>query len=83
MLQPFKPERIPKMFKRILLFIDFERGRTLQLAGQARVIWEKDCAVDFPGAERLVEFRIEQIIEIAGASPFRWRLVERSPFNPA
>ncbi|MGH7164938.1 MAG: pyridoxamine 5'-phosphate oxidase family protein [Nitrospiraceae bacterium] len=66
-----------------LLFLDFERGSTLQLTGQAQIIWDKARVVEFAGAERLVEFRIEQIIEIAGASPLRWRLVERSPFNPA
>ncbi|MGH7206917.1 MAG: pyridoxamine 5'-phosphate oxidase family protein [Nitrospiraceae bacterium] len=66
-----------------LLFIEFERGDTLQLTGRARVLWDTDRASEFPGAERIIEFHIEQVIEIAGANPFRWRLVERSPFNPA
>jgi predicted pyridoxine 5'-phosphate oxidase superfamily flavin-nucleotide-binding protein len=66
-----------------LLFIDFESGSTLQLTGQAHVIWDNDQVRAFAGAERLVEFHIEQVIEIIGASPLRWRLVEYSPFNPA
>lgn len=66
-----------------LLFIDFDSGSTLQLTGQARVIWDNDQVRAFAGAERLVEFHIEQVVEIIGASPLRWRLVEYSPFNPA
>lgn len=66
-----------------LLFLDFERGSTLQLTGTARVTWDAARAAEFAGAERVVEFRIEQTLAIAGASPLRWRLVEYSPFNPS
>jgi predicted pyridoxine 5'-phosphate oxidase superfamily flavin-nucleotide-binding protein len=65
-----------------LLFIDFERGNTLQIAGQAKVIWDKDRMSEFAGAERLVEFEIEQAIEIGGAIPLNWRFNGYSPFNP-
>ncbi len=66
-----------------LIFIDFERGNTLQVTGQAHVIWDKDRLAEFTGAERLVEFEIEQLIEISGAVPLSWRFMEYSPFNPA
>ena len=65
-----------------LLFADFEGGDTLQLTGEARVVWDPESAARFAGAERLVEFRVEEAIEIADASPLRWRFLEYSPFNP-
>lgn len=37
-----------------LLFVDFETGATLQVTGEARVVWD--------GAERLVEVRVEEVI---------------------
>jgi uncharacterized protein len=66
-----------------LLFIDFESGRTLQVTGRARIIWDPERTAEFAGAERLVELDLEETIEIAGSSPFKWRLIGHSPFNPA
>ncbi len=65
-----------------LLFIDFERGRTLQVTGTAHIVWDTESVAEFAGAERLVEFQIDQVIAIAGACPLHWRFVEYSPFNP-
>ncbi|MER3446877.1 MAG: pyridoxamine 5-phosphate oxidase [Candidatus Dadabacteria bacterium] len=65
-----------------LIFIDFDGGNTLQITGQAQVIWNEDCVSEFAGAERIVEFQIEQLIEIPGAIPLGWRFIEYSPFNP-
>jgi len=65
-----------------LLFVDFERGGTLQLTGKAQIIWEEERRAKFTGAERLIEFHIDQVIEIANTSPLRWQLIEYSPFNP-
>jgi predicted pyridoxine 5'-phosphate oxidase superfamily flavin-nucleotide-binding protein len=56
-----------------LLFIDFERGNTLQLTGEASIVWEK---------ERLVKFQIERVRETANATNLRWQFEEYSPFNP-
>ncbi|MDQ3285583.1 MAG: pyridoxamine 5'-phosphate oxidase family protein [Actinomycetota bacterium] len=64
-----------------LLFVNFERGDTLQLSGEACVIWDPARATEFPGAQRVVEFRIEEIVE--NTDPLRWRFVAYSPFNPA
>lgn len=66
-----------------LLFVDFEVGRTLQLTGTAHV--EDDAALrgQFAGAERVVEFAIEHVIENSGTQPHRWRFLEYSPYNPA
>ena len=65
-----------------LLFVDFERGATLQLTGTADVLWEREHLAAFPGAERAVRFRVAEALERPHATTLRWRLVERSPFNP-
>ena len=65
-----------------VLFIDFERGTTLQLTGTARATWDPQHLARFAGARRVVTLDVEQAVEIVGATPQRWRLVERSPFNP-
>jgi hypothetical protein len=66
-----------------LLFMDFAGGGTLQLTGRARLGWDTDGAMELPGAERLVQFEIDEVVELPGASPLRWRFIEHSPFNPA
>jgi predicted pyridoxine 5'-phosphate oxidase superfamily flavin-nucleotide-binding protein len=66
-----------------LLFVDFDSSRTLQLTGRAQIIWDRGRTAEFAGAERLVEFDLEEAIEIAGASPLKWRFTSHSPFNPA
>jgi predicted pyridoxine 5'-phosphate oxidase superfamily flavin-nucleotide-binding protein len=65
-----------------LLFIDFDSGRTLQIAGRARIDWDERRASGFAGAERVVDFEIDRVVEIGGRSDLRHRLLERSPFNP-
>lgn len=65
-----------------LLFLDFERGSTLQLSGEARIIWDQERAKAFAGAERLVEFEIEQVIARPGALPLRWHFGQYSPVLP-
>jgi len=65
-----------------LLFLDFETGGTLQLSGTANIVWDKDHAAHFPGAERLVEFRIRRVVETENAINLRWRFNEYSPDNP-
>jgi predicted pyridoxine 5'-phosphate oxidase superfamily flavin-nucleotide-binding protein len=66
-----------------LLFLDFERGGTLQLTGEARIVWDVKRAASFARAERVVEFRVEEAIETRGIVPLRWRFEGYSPFNPA
>ncbi|MCI0605928.1 pyridoxamine 5'-phosphate oxidase family protein, partial [bacterium] len=65
-----------------LLFLDFEKGNTLQLTGKAQVIWEEERIAEFAGAERLVEYEIEQVIEITAATNLSWRFLSYSPSNP-
>lgn len=66
-----------------LLFINFESGSTLQLAGRANIIWDAQRITEFVGGDRLVEFQIDHVLEITNASPLRWQFIEYSPYNPA
>jgi predicted pyridoxine 5'-phosphate oxidase superfamily flavin-nucleotide-binding protein len=65
-----------------LLLIDFEKGSTLQLSGTASILWEDERIFGFPGAERLVEFKISKVIETGHATSLRWRFVDYSADNP-
>jgi len=56
-----------------LLFVDFESGDLLQLAGRAEVLWEP---------ERAVRFSIEDVRATPRGIPLRFELVEPSPANP-
>lgn len=66
-----------------LLFLDWERGRSLQLTGRACVDWDPGRAARVPGAQRLVDFEVERVVQIGGAVPLRWTAPEYSRFNPA
>ncbi len=66
-----------------LLFVDFEGGGTLQLTGKARIVWDVERVGAFAGAGRVVEFGIEEVVEIPAAVPLRWKFEAYSPFNPA
>ncbi|WP_100445892.1 pyridoxamine 5'-phosphate oxidase family protein [Glycomyces xiaoerkulensis] len=65
-----------------LLFLDWDRGGTLQMTGRCRVDWDRRSAAGLPGALRVVEFDVEQVVEIPSASPLRWRLLAHSRHNP-
>lgn len=64
------------------LFVDFSTGSTLQLTGKCQVIWDAARTREFPGAQRVMEFHIEEVLETASATGLRWRLLDYSPFNP-
>ncbi|HET6578902.1 MAG TPA: pyridoxamine 5'-phosphate oxidase family protein [Gemmatimonadales bacterium] len=56
-----------------LLLVDFDGGGTLQLTGRAAIHWDPAVWGDFPGAERLVELRIDEVVastsQIGGSAP--------------
>lgn len=67
-----------------ILLVDFEGGATLQLSGRAAIRWEVDPAA-FPGAERLVELDVEEVIERglqSAAAGSAVRSIDTTP-NPA
>jgi ferredoxin-NADP reductase/MOSC domain-containing protein YiiM/predicted pyridoxine 5'-phosphate oxidase superfamily flavin-nucleotide-binding protein len=62
-----------------LLFIDFETGDTLQLTGEAEILWEPHHALRFPGALRVVSFSVEETRFIQAALPLTWVFQDYSP----
>ncbi|WP_169951923.1 pyridoxamine 5'-phosphate oxidase family protein [Microbispora sp. H11081] len=62
-----------------LLFLDWTTGDALHLTGSAQVEWDPRGV---PGAQRLVEFDVERVLQIDGASPLRWAFEDFSRFNP-
>jgi uncharacterized protein len=72
-------ERFPRAG---LIFLDFERGHALQLTGRAGVDWDALHAAVVPGAERLVEFDVDELVETHDCLPVRFELLEYSPLNP-
>jgi hypothetical protein len=54
----------------------------LQLSGGAAIDWDSEAARRLPGAERLVRFRVEDVVELDGAVPWRWHFVDASPHLP-
>lgn len=66
-----------------LLFVDFETGATLQLTGKAAINWDEGARVEFRGAQRLLEFEIEEVRETQHGAPLRFEFRTYSPFNPA
>lgn len=65
-----------------LLFIDFEQGHTLQLTGTTQIIWEGEPVSSFAGAQRTIDFQIEQVLQTNHATPRRWQFQDYSPANP-
>lgn len=65
-----------------LLFVDWERGTTLQLTGFARTLPNSGAGLPMAGEERRVEFQLIEAVAIAGGLPFGWEFLEASPFNP-
>lgn len=65
-----------------LLFPDFATGGALQLTGRAAVLWDHRRLAEFPGAQRLVAFDIERVVELTEATPLRFRFTGYSPDLP-
>ena len=62
-----------------LLFIDYASGDMLHLAVEAEVIWEGPEVRAFAGAERLMRFRVLEVVRNAAALPLRWTARLLSP----
>jgi uncharacterized protein len=65
-----------------LLFIDFDSGRTLQLTGRASIDWNPERVRTFPGAERVIDFELEQIIDTPAGFPLVAKFRQYSRNNP-
>ncbi|MFP3497276.1 pyridoxamine 5'-phosphate oxidase family protein [Pseudomonas sp. SIMBA_059] len=66
-----------------LLFIDFESGEVLHLAGRTSLILEGPEVARFEGAQRLWTVTVEQVIRRPAALALRWQFAEFSPFSLA
>ena len=65
-----------------LLFIDFDTGATLQLTGRASIDWSPERVRTFPGAERVIDFALEQIIDNPAGFPLIAKFRQFSRNNP-
>ncbi len=62
-----------------LLFVDFENGDFLHLAGSAQIVWDDETRSGFAGAQRLVRFSIGQVRRVRHALAMTWQEGEASP----
>jgi len=63
-----------------IIFIDFFRGRLLQLSGIPKIIWQHDIQTD--GAQHYWQFEIKHWRESTIPIDINWALLDASPFNP-
>jgi predicted pyridoxine 5'-phosphate oxidase superfamily flavin-nucleotide-binding protein len=65
-----------------LIFPDFESGEAVQLSGNAKILWKDARTAQFHGAERLVQFDIEQVLDIPQATLLKFDFKSYSPTLP-
>lgn len=68
-----------------LVFIDFEKGQTLQLTGKAGLLFNQKSEVDLiktNGTGRYWLFNISRWIHTINHHNVNWKFLEYSPFNP-
>jgi predicted pyridoxine 5'-phosphate oxidase superfamily flavin-nucleotide-binding protein len=65
-----------------LLFMDFNGGRTLQITGAAAIDWSSERVSGFAGAERVVDFEIDEVIDNSFGFPLMAKFRQFSRFNP-
>jgi hypothetical protein len=65
-----------------LLFVDLETGSTLPADRRPRDRLVPRGGRRHPGAERVLRFSIDQIVERTSTIPLRWARGRASPFNP-
>ena len=67
-----------------LLFVDFERPRTLQLVGRPEILWElNDPSHTTGGTKRYWEFEIDHWLQADLAVRPHWEFLDASPHNPS
>lgn len=62
-----------------LLFIDFESGSLLQLAGRGEIVTDGEDLRHFAGAQRLLRLEVLSSLRREGVLPLRWGPAELSP----
>ena len=66
-----------------LLFADFASGDLLHVAGVAEIIWDGPQVEAFAGAERLMKFRVLEVLRQKRAMPLTWSTAQLSPLLAA
>lgn len=66
-----------------LLFVDFESGDVLHVAGHTALILDGPQVAAFEGAQRLWTVIVEHVVRRPAALALRWRFAEFSPFSLA
>ena len=66
-----------------LLFLDYESGRQISLAGTAESIWASDAQLHFENINRMIRFKLKYGVVITNILPFHWALQGYSPFAQA
>lgn len=66
-----------------LLFIDFDFGHSLQLTGRSTIIWDEEQIKQYPSAERIILFELEEALITDNRSALSWEFIEYSPANPS
>ena len=62
-----------------LLFVDFSSGGTLYVAARAEVVWDGPEVAAFVGAQRLIRYRVTEVVRVEGALPLSFSAPEDSP----
>lgn len=66
-----------------LVFLDFERSRTLQLIGRPEILWDLDDPMnETGGTRRYWELEIERWLELDLLQELEWLFLDYSPENP-
>jgi uncharacterized protein len=65
-----------------LLFVDYDDGTLLHVAGRAEVIWDGPAVTAYAGAERLLRIVVERNVLRPAALPLRWSAPAWSPVLP-
>jgi predicted pyridoxine 5'-phosphate oxidase superfamily flavin-nucleotide-binding protein len=67
-----------------LIFLDFERSRTLQLIGRSEILWGLDDPTHKTGGtKRYWNFKIERWLEMNLPQLLHWEFLDYSPHNPS
>jgi len=62
-----------------LLFVDHDRGDTLQITGRADIVWDGPAVQSFAGALRLLQVHVDEALWTPAALPLRWSAPEYAP----
>jgi hypothetical protein len=65
-----------------MLIVDWDTGRTLQIAGEAIIRWDGPEVRSRPKVDRVVIIEVDAVSEQVRALPIRFELRELSRLNP-